>query len=190
MFTGIITESGMIRSRSRSGISIRASRTLVHKLNLGVSIAVDGACLTVVKKDKNTFSAGIMPETARKTTLSAFRRGVHVNLELPATPATFFSGHIVQGHVDGVGIVQDIRKDGSGRLLKIVIPSTLARYVVPKGSVALNGISLTVVGSGRDHFTVGIIPHTLKVTNLCTLQRGDAVNIEVDVLAKYVEKFV
>lgn len=190
MFTGIITETGVVSSRAPARISIRASRNFVRALARGASVALDGACLTVVAKGKNSFSADIMPETARRTTLSDLRRGTSVNLELPATPASFLSGHIVQGHVDGVGTVEEIRKDGSDRILKIAIPRNLARYVVSKGSIALNGISLTVIQAGRGYFTVGIIPHTWNTTNLCTVMRGNAVNVEVDVLAKYVEKLV
>lgn len=190
MFTGIITETGTIAARTQSRVSIRASRRLIGALDRGMSISVDGACLTVIARDKNTFSADIMPETARKTSLANLRLGDLVNLELPATPASFLSGHVVQGHVDGVGTIKEIRKDGSDRILKAAVPRALARYIVPKGSIAMNGISLTVIQAARGYFTVGIIPHTWSATNLRTAKRGDVVNIEVDVLAKYAEKLL
>jgi len=153
------------------------------------SVAVNGACLTVVGKKGISFIADIMPETARRTTLGRLRRKTPVNLELPATPASFLSGHIVQGHIDGIGSVKKIVKDGGSHILTIAIPRVLGRYIVPKGSVAINGVSLTIITARSSMFTAGIIPHTFRVTMLGTLAPGDTVNIEVDVLAKYAEKF-
>lgn len=185
MFTGIITETGVVAARTLSRISIRANRRLIGALNRGMSISVDGACLTTVARKKDTFSADIMTETARKTSLAKRRVGDLVNLELPATPSSFLAGHIVQGHVDGIGTIQEIRKIGSGRTLKITVPRSLTRHIVYKGSIAVNGISLTVIEARKDHFTVGIIPHTWSTTNLRAVKRGDKVNLEADVLAKY-----
>ena len=190
MFTGIITHRGTVTDKSRSKITIRTSRRLLHKLHTGASISVDGACLTVVAKKKNSFSADIMPETAKRTILGNLERGASVNLELPATLATFLSGHVVQGHIDGLGTLKEIRKHGTQYTLSIAVPRTLSRYIVPKGSVAINGISLTVIEAQSSRFTVGIIPHTWDVTMLHELVPGNRVNIEMDVLAKYIEKFV
>lgn len=190
MFTGIITETGTVVVRTGSKVSIRASNRLIGKLKRGISVSVDGACLTVVGKKARVFSADIMPETMRRTRLDGMRPDALVNLELPATPAALLSGHFVQGHVDGVGTIKEIQKAGSERILTIAIPRNLTRYVVSKGSIAVNGISLTVIEIRKDYFAVGIIPHTWKTTNLSGLMRGDKVNLEVDVLAKYVEEFV
>ncbi len=188
MFTGIITETGTVADVSRSDISIRASGLFLRKLKSGTSVSVDGACLTVTAKNKSSFTADIMPETKRRTTLGNLRRGDTVNLELPATPNSFLSGHIVQGHVDGTGVVTKMRKEGASYILSFSCPRPLARSVVEKGSIALNGVSLTVIDAGASGFTVGIIPHTWQVTALHKLKRGGRVNIETDVLAKYAEK--
>lgn len=190
MFTGIITETGVVAARVLSRVSIRASRRLIDKLERGTSVSVDGVCLTAIGKKKNTFLADVMPETVCKTSLAKRRIGDLVNLELSATPVSFLAGHIVQGHVDGVGTIKKIRQVGSGRILTVSVPRTLTRYIVSKGSIAVNGASLTVIASGKDYFTVGIIPYTWKTTNLSGLMRGDTVNIEVDVLAKYAEKLL
>ena len=175
---------------SRTRLSVSARPNLVRNLSRGASIAVNGTCLTVVAKSKNSFSADVMEETARRTNLGGLTAGKNVNLELPATAATFLSGHIVQGHVDGVGTVERIQKKSADRILAIGAARALLRYIVPKGSVAVNGVSLTVIGVGRKSFEVGIIPHTWESTTLRDLAAGARVNIEVDVLAKYVEKLI
>lgn len=187
MFTGIITEVGAVESTTSSSISIRAPRS-ARRARSGGSIAVDGACLTVSRKRGGVIEADVMPETARRTTFGELQRGTRVNLELPATPASFLGGHIVQGHVDGTGVVADVQKRGNSRLLTIAIPAELSRLLVPQGSVAINGVSLTVIDSGRRSFTVGIVPHTWSATALNGLRAGERVNIETDVLAKYVLK--
>jgi len=188
MFTGIITETGTVADVSRSDISIRTSGLFLRKLRSGTSVSIDGACLTVTSKNKNSFTADIMPETKRRTTLGNLRRGDTINLELPATPDSLLSGHIVQGHVDGTGMLTKIRKEGASYILSFSIPRPLTRAVVEKGSITINGVSLTVIDAGASGFTAGIIPHTWKVTALHKLKRGDRVNIETDVLAKYAEK--
>ncbi|MBI4079913.1 riboflavin synthase [Candidatus Kaiserbacteria bacterium] len=188
MFTGIITETGEVAARTRSSISIHAKNSVLRNLKRGGSITVEGACLTVVAKGKGSFSADIMPETARRTTLGGLKGGAHVNLELPATPASFLSGHIVQGHVDGVGKLVGVARKGNSHVLKFSIPRALSKYIVEKGSIAVNGVALTVVEAGKNYFTVGIIPHTRENTSFRTLKVGARANIEVDVLAKYVEK--
>ncbi len=190
MFTGIITHTGVVSAIDRSKIAIQAGRAILHAVELGASMSVDGVCLTVVSKNKDIFTAHMMPETMKRTILSTLHMGMKVNLELPATPSSFLSGHLVEGHVDGVGTVEKISVRGHDRVLSIALLPSLSRYVVKKGAVAVNGISLTVIESRRAQFTVGIIPHTWKNTMLYTLSIGDRVNIEVDVLAKYIEKFV
>ncbi|KKW19417.1 MAG: Riboflavin synthase, alpha subunit [Parcubacteria group bacterium GW2011_GWA2_51_10] len=190
MFSGIITHTGEVTDASRSSISIRARRDVLEKLARGASIAVDGACLTVVKKDAKSFVADIMEETMRRTTLSKLRRGAKVNLELPMTAATFLSGHIVQGHVDGVAKVKEIRKKDASFIISLEAPAEISRYLVNKGSVAINGVSLTIIEVRGQTFSVGIIPHTWKATTFGTLKAGDLVNIETDILAKYVAKLI
>ena len=190
MFTGIITDIGIVSKASRTRLSVSARPALVKALTCGASIAVDGACLTVVAKGKNSFSADVMGETARRTNLARLKAGAGVNLELPATATSFLSGHIVRGHVDGTGTVERIQKKGADRILTIGAARVLRRYIVPKGSVTINGISLTVIEVGRGNFSVGIIPHTWKATMLHNIAPGSVVNIEVDVLAKYVEKLI
>lgn len=189
MFTGIITKTGVVETRAPR-FSVRVRPSFLRKLKRGDSVAVDGACLTVIKKTTRAFSADLMPETTRKTSLAKRRVGDIVNLELPATPTSFLSGHIVQGHIDGVGIVRAVREEKGSHIIEIGVSSRTGRYIAPKGSIAVNGVSLTIIGTSPARFSVGIIPHTWNETNLHRLKRGDAVNVEVDVLAKYVEQFV
>ena len=190
MFTGIITDTGIVSKASRTRLSFSARPRLIRALMQGGSIAVDGACLTVVAKGKNSFSTDIMDETIQRTNLGYLKAGCGVNLELPATATSFLSGHIVQGHVDGVGTVERIQKKSADHVLAIGIAPALTRCIVPKGSVTVNGISLTVIGVGKKNFSVGIIPHTWGTTMLRDLARGAPVNVEVDVLAKYIEKLI
>ncbi len=190
MFTGIITHLGTVTKKTQTDLSIKTDITLLKKLSLGTSIAVDGICLTVVAKDTTTFTINFMPETAEKTNIQHLVEGTEVNLELPATAATLLSGHIVQGHVDAIGKIISNKPEGNSKLFTITIPVSLSKYFVAKGSVALNGISLTVISIEKKTFTVGIIPHTLEHTMLRTAKIGDFVNVEVDVLAKYVEKLL
>jgi riboflavin synthase len=190
MFTGIITHLGTVKKKTNTDLIIATDKTLLKKLEKGTSIAVDGICLTVVSKDTTSFSINFMPETAKKTNIQYFKTGTEVNLELPATIDTLFSGHIVQGHVDSVGTIRSIHKEGNSRIFAITIPKSLTKYLIEKGSICLNGISLTVIAGSNDEFTVGIIPHTLEHTMLHAALVGDVVNLEVDALAKYVEKIV
>ena len=189
MFTGIITETGITERVSRRRIRVRAKRAFMKKVRMGTSISVDGACLTAAKKHTGEwFEADLMPETVARTNLGALQRGRAVNLELPATPSSFLSGHIVQGHVDGVGKVTGARRERGGLVLSLSFPPRLSRYIAEKGSVAINGVSLTVIETTRGTCAVGIIPHTATHTNLGALKKGDAVNIETDVIAKYLER--
>lgn len=190
MFTGIITHTGTVAQKTRTTIRVRLGRDIVRALKKGGSIAVDGACLTVTAKTVDSFSADVMPETFKRTNFGTHENGDLVNLELPATPQTFLSGHIVQGHVDAMGIVKEIKKDGNQFTLSISVPRKLSRYIAPKGSITVNGVSLTVIEARPGSFSVGIIPHTWKSTMFHTLRPKKRVNIEVDVLAKYIEQCV
>ncbi len=190
MFTGIISHLGSISRKETDQLIITAPEDLIKKLSLGMSIAVDGICLTVTSfsAKENVFSIDYMPETAHRTNIQHLHDGDLVNLELPVTAETLFAGHIVQGHVDDVAQIQEIKNDGNSRVFRFSINPKIAKYIVEKGSITVNGISLTVIEVGEDFFTVGIIPHTWEVTMLHTMKVGDFVNIEVDILAKYLER--
>ncbi|HSX09708.1 MAG TPA: riboflavin synthase [Candidatus Saccharimonadales bacterium] len=190
MFTGIITHLGTVKKKTQTDLTITTDKELINRLQQGASIAVDGICLTVVSKDETDFTINFMPETAKKTNIQYFQTGTEVNLELAATIETLFSGHIVQGHVDGTGTIKSIEEQGNSHLFTITIPEELNKYIVEKGSICLNGISLTVISVSATEFTVGIIPHTLQKTMLHAARVGDVVNLEVDAIAKYVEKIV
>lgn len=191
MFTGIITQVGRLKEKHNSQYTFLADKAFCQKLENGTSVAVNGACLTVVDlPDSESFSVEIMHESERKTMLNKLQIGAQVNLELPTTAEMFLSGHIVQGHVDGVGSILSLEKDGISRLVSISLPEELNKYVVPKGSIAINGVSLTVIEVDTKSFTVGIIPFTWENTMLNRLQEGDLVNIETDIFARYVEKLV
>lgn len=188
MFTGIITHLGRLQSKEGAVFTFAASPSLYRKISKGTSIAVNGACLTVLRKSRQTFSVEIMPETQNRTMLGSLQVKNLVNLELPVTAETFLSGHVVQGHVDGVGAITKIVRQGNSKILTINIPKSLAKYVANKGSVAVNGISLTVISAKPTYFTAGIIPYTWTHTMLHRAKVGDKVNLEVDILAKYLEK--
>lgn len=193
MFTGIIEETGTIRNFSATADSARievAARTVLTDARLGDSIAVNGVCLTVVDLTGDSFAADVSAETLRRTSLKQLQRGTCVNLERPLSPSARFGGHIVQGHVDGTGEFLDVRPEGDGWIVRIGFPADLARYIVPKGSITVDGISLTVAQLAETWFEIAIIPHTWQITNLSTLRRGATVNLEVDVIAKYVERML
>jgi riboflavin synthase len=192
MFTGLIEEVGRVqqvqdgRSKTRLTVAARISR----ELKKGDSVAVSGVCLTAVEVAGNWFGADLARETLERTSLARIAKGALVNLELPVKSGTRLGGHVVQGHVDGTGRVISLEKlrAKSDYWLRVQIPQQLTKYIVEKGSVAIEGISLTVARVQGDEISVAIIPHTFKVTNLHSLRTGDAVNVEVDVLAKYAEK--
>ena len=194
MFTGLIQQTGIIASvaKTNGATRIRVSAPeLASQLKEGDSIAVSGVCLTALSPDHDTFLADLALETIARTSLSHLSPGTIVNLELPIAAGTPLGGHIVQGHVDGTGKLISIEPAAPGsedRWLKIEIPETLIRYVVEKGSITVEGISLTVASISGTQVTIAIIPHTFKVTNLHLLRAGDPVNIEIDVLARYAEK--
>jgi riboflavin synthase len=191
MFTGIITHLGVVSETTTSTLAIETPKDLHNKLSLGTSISVNGICLTVTEIQKpNLFTIDFMPETAKKTTIQYLHTGDKVNLELSATPETFLAGHLVQGHVDGISEVLHIEKEGNSFIFTFSLDKSLSKYVVNKGSVTINGISLTVIEETDTQFTVGIIPHTWDNTMLHTLKVGNFVNIEIDVIAKYVEKLL
>lgn len=193
MFTGLIQQTGIIESLTSNGtMHIRISAPeLASKLKEGDSVAVSGVCLTALKPTADSFEADLAQETIARTSLSCLACGRIVNLELPTPAGAPLGGHIVQGHVDGTGKLVSFRpaSDGSkDRWLEIDIPDPLTRYVVEKGSITVEGISLTVAKISGVRVTVAIIPHTYAVTNLHALSSGQPVNIEVDVLARYAEK--
>jgi riboflavin synthase len=160
------------------------------ELSEGDSIAVNGVCLTATALDDGAFRADVMHETLRRSSLGSVGEGARVNLELPLRAADRLGGHFVQGHVDGLGTVREVAEDGFARVVTIEAPPELLRYVVEKGSIAVDGVSLTVAGLGDDWFSVSLIPETLERTILGAAAPGQPVNLEVDVLAKYVEKLV
>jgi riboflavin synthase len=193
MFTGIIEETGAIRKITQAARSARveiAARTVLEDSRLGDSIAVNGVCLTVVEKSGQSFSADVSAETLRRTSLGKLRSGARVNLERPLLPTSRLGGHIVQGHVDGTGEFLEARPEGDGWIVRIGFPEQLGRYIVEKGSITVDGISLTVAALSDTWFEIAIIPHTWQVTNLASLKRGDVVNLEVDIIAKYVERMM
>ncbi|HEX4946383.1 MAG TPA: riboflavin synthase [Blastocatellia bacterium] len=193
MFTGIIEELGTIQSLTNVDNGARIvvnAPTILSDAKIGDSIAVNGVCLTVVEKTATTFAADISAETLRRTSLKQIRVGSKVNLERPMTPNARFGGHIVQGHVDAMGTFVNAKAEGDGWVVRIQFPPELGRYIVEKGSITVDGISLTVAALGDDWFEIAVIPHTWKVTNLATLTAGSAVNLEVDVIAKYVERML
>lgn len=193
MFTGIIEELGQVASIDTRGQQRRvtiASSKLVRELKQGDSISVSGVCLTAVDISTDTFTCDLAQETWLRTSFSRLKPHAQVNLELPMRAHGRFDGHVVQGHVDGVGTVTSFKqiRDGNDYVLQINVPSELTRYIVAKGSLAIEGISLTVAAIDGTNVRVAIIPHTAEVTNLRSLKPGDPVNLEVDVIAKYVEK--
>jgi riboflavin synthase len=192
VFTGLIQGRGQIVAidESADGVRLLISADFPLGLNEGDSIAVNGVCLTAVKPLDCDFSADVMNETLGRSSLGAVEQGALVNLELPLRPHDRLGGHFVQGHVDGLGTVADVREDGFARLVTISAAPELLRYVVEKGSIAIDGVSLTVSAVDDDSLTVSLIPETLERTSLGAAAPGRTVNLEVDVLAKYVEKLV
>jgi len=192
VFTGLVAQVGQLVAVERSGDGVRLTvrSLLAGELELGDSVAVNGVCLTAVAREDQQFAADVMNETLKRSSLADAEVGSQVNLELPLRASDRLGGHVVQGHVDGLGVVADVAEDGFARQVRIEAPSTVLRYVVEKGSVAVDGVSLTVVEADRDSFTVSLIPETLQRTNLGGARPGTRVNLEVDVLAKYVEKLI
>ena len=193
MFTGLIAVLGTVERLAEGStncrLTVRAPQ-LLSGVKIGDSIAVNGVCLTVVHLRGDTFTADVMPETVRRTTLHLLQPGDRVNLEKALRPTDGLDGHIVQGHVEGVGTIQQIISEGNARVYRIQAPGELLRYIVEKGSIAVDGISLTVTETDDSGFGVSLIPHTAKMTTLGYKSAGDAVNLETDILARYVEKML
>jgi riboflavin synthase len=192
VFTGLVKDLGRVTAvqQTGDGVTLAVRTRLSGEIAEGDSVAVNGVCLTATSVQDGTFEAEVMHETLRRSSLAEVGEGSDVNLELALRAADRLGGHIVQGHVDGLGSVRDVREDGFARVVEIAAPPELLRYVVEKGSIAVNGVSLTVVDVNEDAFTVSLIPETLERTTLGTAAPGAPVNLEVDVVAKYVEKLV
>jgi len=191
MFTGLIEALGEVAEvePTAAGFRLHLATPLASELTPGDSLAVNGVCLTVVSAENGGIRADISPETARVTTLGTLKPGAVVNLEQPLRADARLGGHFVQGHVDATGTIEEIRRDGDSFWLTVKFPTDLAPYIVRKGSIAVNGISLTVAGLDDRQFDVQIIPYTWEHTNLHAARQGEPVNIECDILGKYVVRF-
>jgi len=192
VFTGLVADLGTVSDvvATPDGVRLQVATSLAGELSEGDSVAVNGVCLTAVSADAQAFTAEVMNETLRRSSLAEVSAGGRVNLELPLRAQDRLGGHVVQGHVDGVGSISGVEDDGFARVVTIKAPAGLLRYVVEKGSIAVDGVSLTVSSVSPDTFAVSLIPETLERTNLGAAAPGTPVNLEVDVLAKYVEKLV
>lgn len=193
MFTGLVEELGTIESvaANANGARIVVNAQLVASdISNGDSVAVNGVCLTALETETTSFAADVSPETLNKTTLGSLTAGSRVNLERAMLPITRLGGHIVQGHVDGRGTFRSARPEGEFWTVKIGFPIEMARYFVQKGSVAVEGISLTIATLDFDSFDIAVIPKTWEMTNLSTLTPGDTVNLEADIIAKYIERMM
>jgi riboflavin synthase len=193
MFTGIVEELGSVKSIEQLPDAIRLTISgplVVSDANRGDSISVSGACLTVVEKDAESFTADVMQETLKLTSLDGVKVGDSVNLERAMTAATRFGGHVVLGHVDSVGEIVSRQPSENWEWVRVAIPANLMKYVVLKGSITIDGISLTVNELGENWIGLSLIPETLKVTTLGSKKPGDKVNVEVDVMAKHIERLI
>jgi riboflavin synthase len=194
MFTGIVEEIGAVRHTGPNASGLRleiASSQVAQDLGVDASVNVAGVCLTVVERDTHGFAVDVVGETLSRTTLGRAIRGTRVNLESAATPTTALGGHFVQGHIDETTKLVGRREEGGGAArLRFALPKSLGRYIVMKGFITIDGVSLTIAGLGKTFFEIALIPHTAERTTLGTLASGDLVNIETDVLAKYVERLV
>ena len=189
MFTGIVSAVAKVAVADAGRIGIDHA-SVARRLKIGGSIAVNGCCLTVVQKTGSIFFADVVPETLRRTNLGALRKGADVNLELPLSATSLLDGHLVQGHVDATGAVRSVERAASGRELTIELPAAVSKFVAVKGSIAMDGVSLTVAQVDRPSgtFKVALIPHTLEVTIAGNYKRGSIVNLEADVVARYVAR--
>jgi riboflavin synthase len=194
MFTGIIIATGSIESILEKGgdleMAVDAARLDFGRIGIGDSISVQGACLTVTRKEGTRFYADVSRETMAKTTLGTLRPGSRVNLEPSLRAGDALGGHLVSGHVDGVGRLTEAKEDARSWRLEFELPAELTRFVAPKGSICINGVSLTVNGAADLRFDVNIIPHTRQETTLGDLHTGDGVNIEIDVIARYLDRLI
>jgi riboflavin synthase len=188
MFTGLVEAIGELveRKPTSGGFRLRVASPLAEELSPGDSVAVNGVCLTVILTEAGEFHADVGPETIRVTTLGTIARGSHLNLERPLRADSRLGGHFVQGHVDAIGHIEELRDAADFHWVTIGFPSQLAPFLVPKGSIAVDGISLTVAGLGTDRFDVQVVPYTMSHTNLGRAELRDRVNLEVDMVGKYV----
>ena len=193
MFTGIVEEIGTVEALGKGGggfqLRVRA-RKVTEDAKLGDSIAVNGVCLTVTTFDVNGFAVGLSPETLRRTNLGEMKPGGRVNLERALRPFDRMGGHYVQGHVDGVGVITERRREGDSLLMRVRVPEEVSPYIVEKGFIAMDGVSLTVTGCGTEWFSVALIAFTQQVVTLTEKGVGDRVNLEVDIIGKYVQSFL
>ena len=193
MFTGIVEELGQVKAlslRGNSGTLTVKAKKVLEGTKIGDSIAVNGVCLTVTNMKNNEFSADVMAETVRRSSLGALQDGSYVNLERAMAADGRFGGHIVAGHIDGTGTIRSMQPEGNAVLVTISAAPELLRYVVEKGSIAIDGISLTVAKVSHTDFTVSLIPHTGEETTLLKHRSGEIVNLETDIIGKYVEKLI
>lgn len=193
MFTGIVEETGKVKAVIKASKSFHLSITaqkVLQGIRLGDSIAVNGVCLTVAGCTEECFTADVMPETLKSTTINFLKKGEIVNLERALQVGGRFGGHIVSGHIDGVGTIQAKEKKTNAILLRVQTTAKIMKYIVQKGSIAVDGISLTVVDLGGDWFVISIIPHTAQATTLGTKELGAQINLETDIMGKYVEKLL
>jgi riboflavin synthase len=192
MFTGLVADLGAVTAvdATPDGVRLNVKTSLAGELKLGDSVAVNGVCLTATQVLDGAFSADVMHESLRRSSLAEVEAGSSVNLELPLRPSDRLGGHFVQGHVDGVGMVRATREDGFARIVTFDASPELLRYIVEKGSITVDGVSLTVSAIDDVSFSVSLIPETLERTTLGAAEPGRPVNLEVDVLAKYVEKLI
>jgi riboflavin synthase len=188
MFTGIIEEIGTVKGVTRNSLSVQAVTVLGGSRN-GDSIAVNGACLTVINVDNSSFAVEIMPETKKLTNIGVLKAGDRVNLERAMPSQGRFGGHFVQGHVDSTGKLVALAPEGEAMIASISAPADILKYIVKKGFIAVNGVSLTVTENDLQQFSVSLVTYTRKNTNLGLMKPGNAVNLEVDIIAKYIEKF-
>jgi riboflavin synthase len=191
MFTGIVGGRGVVAESRPGRLGIEHGPT-AERTAIGASVAVNGVCLTVIEVEGAVFYADVVPETRKRTNLGRLKPGDAVNLELPLTPQGLIDGHLVQGHVDSIAHVREVREIELGKEVTIELPETLARYVAEKGSIAVDGVSLTVVevDDESEAFTIALIPHTLERTVAGSYRKGSEVNLEVDVVARYLDRLV
>ena len=193
MFTGVVAELGTVKNLIRMGESYHltvGAKKVMHNLKIGDSMATNGVCLTVVKLTEEEFTVDVMPETARLTNIGQLRAGDRVNLERTLRPVDGLDGHIVSGHVEGLGTIISERPDGIAKVVSFEAPVNLLKYIIPKGSITIDGISLTVTQVTQNGFSVSLIPHTAKETTLGFKSVGDKVNLETDIIGKYVERML
>ena len=193
MFTGLVAELGTVQRLARQGSSYHltvGAKKVLANLKIGDSVAVNGACLTVVRMDEGGFTADVMPETVRLTNIGSLQPGSKVNLERTLRLCDGLDGHIVSGHVEGLGTISEQRPEGIAVVVTIATPPELLKYIIKKGSIAIDGISLTVTEVTDTSFSVSLIPHTAKETTLGFKKVGDSVNLETDILGKYVERML